>query len=148
VAMIWAAFVERLRRQWQDCELLPFIDVHSSNSIDYGQCLLHQKLQMLQCCIRQKIKREQQGQVISVKETSSTTVPQSDHNDSNDSDEEDEEEFFDCDPEPIVEEGKPEGQLEVLTDSAAEVVYLLDQPEKPVYIPVTQEPAPMTEDHH
>ena len=142
VSAIWSAFVERLRSHWKNCQLLPFIDAQQTESIDYGNCLFHQKLQMLNCCIQQKIKREQK---------STTSLKLDDKLSEKDGNEDDEDEFFDCpedEPESTTDADKPEGQLEVFTDSSKNVVYLLEKPNRPIYIPVTQDPAPMTEDHH
>ncbi|XP_035231444.1 rab3 GTPase-activating protein catalytic subunit-like isoform X2 [Stegodyphus dumicola] len=108
-------------------------------------CLLHQKLQMLNCCIERKKSREWhqlRSSVHSVLEESKTSAgspaPLS---------ESDDDEFYECN-ENSTSSGDsrssrkkhPEGRLRQLGD-----IKLLNCDE-PLYIPVTQEPAPVTED--
>lgn len=154
VSVIWNAFVEKLRSHWQSSTLLPFVDAQLLDSIDYGHCLLHQKLQMLNCCIRQKTKREgQQGCVNTSLKESLAKLQLNDQDDGNEEDDGEDDEFFDA-PEdepnlPTVDGSKSaEDQLEPLTNSSDQVVCLLDKPGTAIYVPVTQDPAPMTEDAH
>lgn len=129
-----------------------------------GTCLINQKLQMLNCCIQQKIKREQQQNEAEKLQASDEVR----RNNPPKSDSSDEDEFFDAQEETndaIDENGErtmldrvinlltfppnadldgqitvAEGRLHQLDD-----LTLLDSGE-PLYVPVTQEPAPMTED--
>ncbi|XP_062600840.1 rab3 GTPase-activating protein catalytic subunit-like [Saccostrea cucullata] len=56
VAQLWQEFVLEMRFRWENKYLIDGVDPGSPN---LGTCLLYQKLQMLNCCIERKIKREQ-----------------------------------------------------------------------------------------
>ncbi|GIX89772.1 rab3 GTPase-activating protein catalytic subunit [Caerostris extrusa] len=108
---------------------LSFALVLDPGSPNMTHCLLHQKLQMLNCCIQRKKSREwQQREEAEVEE----------------SEEEEEEEFFECAETSSWEGGRrrgPEGRLMQLGE-----MRLLRHESEPLYIPVTQDPAPLTED--
>uniref|UniRef100_A0A182IXZ7 Rab3 GTPase-activating protein catalytic subunit n=1 Tax=Anopheles atroparvus TaxID=41427 RepID=A0A182IXZ7_ANOAO len=99
---------------------------------DSRTCLLHQKLQMLNVCMERRTLREG-GLPFSMTSSAAPGVGESD------------EEFFDCSDE---EEGRagsgglpePVGRLSRLGKM------LLVGSDEPLYIPVTQEPVPKTED--
>lgn len=55
IAIFWKEIINELRSRWENGETLPWIQ-HSIP--DCSCCLLHQKLQMLDCCIRQKVRWE------------------------------------------------------------------------------------------
>lgn len=99
---------------------------------DQRTCLLHQKLQMLNCCIERKKSRE----------ASFNTFESADEASSSD----DDDVFFDCSDKPSEDSlGKkkalhPVGRLGKFND-----LKLLKTGEQ-LYIPVTQEPVPKTED--
>ena len=136
---IWKFFLGKIRQHWQNGILLPHLANFNENvnSIDLNNCLFYQKLEMLNCCIQQKIKREHNN------ETNSKEISVKNSNFDN-FDEEDEEEFFDC----TEEESLPEadGRTDMLRDSKGAIVYLLNKPTQPVFIPVTQDISPLTED--
>ncbi|KAG8042659.1 hypothetical protein G9C98_005293 [Cotesia typhae] len=104
-------------------------------------CLLHQKLQMINCCIERKKRRN---------EFASKPLNIDDHFDS--AEEESEEEFFECEEEASVQEvqvhrktkhllwNKPTGRL-----SKHPSLKLLKTGDA-LYLPVTQDPVPKTED--
>lgn len=75
----WSAIVDQLRRYWELTELVPCVE--EKKVPDLNSCLLAQKIQMLNCCIREKQKRE--GKILNQLK-----------DDNNDQDNEDE--FFDC----------------------------------------------------
>lgn len=143
IAVVWNEIVRELRRMWVECEQLQFVhDDHDTPqdsthhmTINYSHCLLHQKLEMLNFCIRQKSKQE------GLKEAQ----PMADDNE-----EDDDEEFFDCNEADDNVDGqspaKVEGQLEMLRNAKNEVIYLLKKPNEAIYIPKTQEMSPQTED--
>ncbi|XP_076800537.1 rab3 GTPase-activating protein catalytic subunit-like isoform X1 [Clavelina lepadiformis] len=58
LAQVWHVFVSELRTMLDNGECLPGID---SSKPDLNTCLLHQKLQMLNCCIQRKVLREQRS---------------------------------------------------------------------------------------
>lgn len=128
LAQIWKCFLNQLRAYWQSGRLLPHLD--HSTEIDYRYCLFHQKLQMLNCCIAQKIKCEHQFD-----------------NDSIDLEGSDEE-FFDAEDQDQDLESmkKADGQMILLKDANGEFVYLLSNSQQKIYVPLTQDPAPITED--
>ncbi len=125
IAHMWKEIICQLRHYWEESILLPHLMPCIPN---LGMCLLHQKLQMLNCCIEQKIKRESKQNEVK-------------NNDSDD-------EFYDCNEEqsnddnnePIIS-SKPEGRLSKCGD-----LKLLNNELEPLYIPITQDPTPMTED--
>ncbi|KAK8737776.1 hypothetical protein OTU49_004235 [Cherax quadricarinatus] len=127
-AHIWHEVVLELRFRWDNAILVPGI---GSGSPDLASTLLHQKLQMLNCCIIRRRAREQ-----SLSKSSNDEV-----------DEEDE--FYECEEEMEEEEksngtrsswDKPEGRLK-----RCGKLRLIKTNEQ-LFVPFTQEPAPMTED--
>ncbi|KAK6194420.1 hypothetical protein SNE40_000056 [Patella caerulea] len=183
VAHLWQEFVLEMRYRWENNYYI--------TDVEHGQpnmkaSILHQKLQMLNCCIERKIKRESLGyghgkdlehdpnptdhadgssrplsptyQRRPLSTSSRSQSPSSgsmgkrryESLDISSSDEE----FFECDTEQGEDEAdgedhesfadtashKPDGRLAPIKD-----LKLLNSGEQ-VYIPITQEPAPMTED--
>ncbi|CAG0913610.1 unnamed protein product [Notodromas monacha] len=135
-AQLWHAFIVQLRVCWDNSQLLPGLMLGPPN---LAHCLLYQKLQMLNCCIEQRINRTK-GLVTKEFETDS----------SKDMDGEDE--FFECEENLNVEEvsakeefrhapwNQPTGRLRKYEN------FLLLHSDEPLYIPITQEPSPVTED--
>ncbi|CAL1276603.1 unnamed protein product [Larinioides sclopetarius] len=115
VAQLWQDFLLEMRHRWENNYTLPCLDPGSPNMT---HCLLHQKLQMLNCCIQRKKSREWQQQ----EEVS----------------ESEDEEFFECETASISSfdgtsrKKLPEGRLMQLGD-----LKLLHHDE-PLYIPITQ----------
>nr|XP_048299724.1 rab3 GTPase-activating protein catalytic subunit isoform X3 [Myodes glareolus] len=174
VAHLWQEFVLEMRFRWENNFLIPGL---TSGPPDLRCCLLHQKLQMLNCCIERKKARDEgkktspsdnvtnaysgdagkAGGQLGLDHLRDTEKEKGEVGKSWDSWSDSEEEFFEClsDTEDLKGNGqesgkkggpkelanlKPEGRLHQhgrLT--------LLHNGE-PLYIPVTQEPAPMTED--
>uniref|UniRef100_A0A5F8GGZ1 Rab3 GTPase-activating protein catalytic subunit n=1 Tax=Monodelphis domestica TaxID=13616 RepID=A0A5F8GGZ1_MONDO len=169
VAHLWQEFVLEMRFRWENNFLIPGL----ANGIpDLRCCLLHQKLQMLNCCIERKRARDE-GKKSSVSDYASSTsagdsgkagdasgqdhLKDTDKGKSWDSWSDSEEEYFECLSD--TEELKGNGQESGKKGGAKELSNL--KPEgrlhqhgkltllhtgEPLYIPVTQEPAPMTED--
>ncbi|XP_005348353.1 rab3 GTPase-activating protein catalytic subunit [Microtus ochrogaster] len=174
VAHLWQEFVLEMRFRWENNFLIPGL---TGGPPDLRCCLLHQKLQMLNCCIERKKARDEgkktspsdnvtnaysgdagkAGGQLGLDHLRDTEKEKGEVGKSWDSWSDSEEEFFEClsDTEDLKGNGqesgkkggpkemanlKPEGRLHQhgrLT--------LLHNGE-PLYIPVTQEPAPMTED--
>lgn len=112
-------------------------------------CLLHQKLQMLNCCIQRKKAREWQQLAHSSDDHSENASKSTE--DVVCYSESEEDEFFECTENSSSsscdsktdrpsKKGCPEGRLRQLGN-----LTLLNS-DDPLYIPVTQEPAPVTED--
>ncbi|XP_041671566.1 rab3 GTPase-activating protein catalytic subunit isoform X2 [Cheilinus undulatus] len=163
VAHLWQEFVLELRYRWENNYLIYGL---AGGPPDLRCCLLHQKLQMLNCCIERKRardearraqdgskEREQRGAGSSQngRPTSDSTKEVSPGK-SWESWSDSEDEFFEClsdqgEAETSQTEGekdgsktKAEGRLHPYNNMT-----LLNSAE-PLYVPITQEPAPMTED--
>jgi len=54
---IWNAFVEHLRRFWDDNEDIPGLS--NTGAPDLSKCLLYQKIQMIQCCIENRKRKHE-----------------------------------------------------------------------------------------
>ncbi|CAO2636676.1 Rab3 GTPase-activating protein catalytic subunit [Lemmus lemmus] len=174
VAHLWQEFVLEMRFRWENNFLIPGL---TSGPPDLRCCLLHQKLQMLNCCIERKKARDEgkktspsdnvtnaysgdagkAGGQLGLDHLRDTEKEKGEVGKSWDSWSDSEEEFFEClsDTEDLKGNGqesgkkggpkemanlKPEGRLHQHGK-----LTLLHNGE-PLYIPVTQEPAPMTED--
>ncbi|XP_073401637.1 rab3 GTPase-activating protein catalytic subunit isoform X1 [Dendrobates tinctorius] len=170
VAHMWQEFVLEMRYRWENNHLVPGL---TSGPPDLKCCLLHQKLQMLNCCIERKKARDyvKKGGTPD-SSNSGTHRPASDSINSAaeleknkyevgkswDSWSDSEDEFFECHSD--TEEMKESGQEEAKKKSKEEAKELLKpdgrlhqsgnltllQSAEPLYVPITQEPAPMTED--
>uniref|UniRef100_A0A8C9YBB6 Rab3 GTPase-activating protein catalytic subunit n=1 Tax=Sander lucioperca TaxID=283035 RepID=A0A8C9YBB6_SANLU len=173
VAHLWQEFVLELRYRWENHYLIYGL---AGGPPDLRCCLLHQKLQMLNCCIERKCARDEARKVLEGSKererkvsggcqngrpvpqsaaspiTASTSTREVSPGKSWDSWSDSEDEFFEClsdqgeieTPHPEVEKhgskSKAEGRLHPYNNMT-----LLNSTE-PLYVPVTQEPAPMTED--
>ncbi|XP_066597838.1 rab3 GTPase-activating protein catalytic subunit [Prorops nasuta] len=142
LAQVWFEFVQEIRFRWERNILIPGVGSGFPDSV--RTCLLHQKLQMLNCCIERKKAREE-----------SAKKPQSMDLDDFDT-ESDEEEFFECSseeqtmdnsqlPKPVIKAkhllwNRPVGRL------AKHPSLRLIQTGDPLYLPITQDPTPKTED--
>lgn len=128
LAQLWNLFVQEVNYRWEENLYLPSLE---NGPPDLSCCLLHQKLQMLNYCIERRRARE--------------NLPASTTSLSDDSDDE----FFECNEAEAAEKPKrtdstfpmiPDGRLRPLGN-----LTLLNSKD-PLYIPITQEPAPLTED--
>ncbi|XP_069012373.1 rab3 GTPase-activating protein catalytic subunit isoform X3 [Embiotoca jacksoni] len=169
VAHLWQEFVLELRYRWENNYLIYGL---AGGPPDLRCCLLHQKLQMLNCCIERKRARDEARKVLEgskerehrvsggcqmsrqVPESAKATTTTRDvsQGKSWDSWSDSEDEFFECLSDqgeievPHTEGGtdgsksKAEGRLHPYNNMT-----LLNSTE-PLYVPVTQEPSPMTED--
>ncbi|XP_005093890.1 rab3 GTPase-activating protein catalytic subunit [Aplysia californica] len=200
VAHLWQEFILEMRFRWENKHFLSDIEKGAPNM---GSCLLHQKLQMLNCCIECKVKRESVGYGYgpdSVNIHDQSFDSSYDDRDSSAraskvasivSSSDDDEEFFDADDDEVAKasaqgeknsegktnKGAESGQTDMKgstepseesqgRDSVVSAdgqfqdsithrpvgrlvpmknVFLLATGEQ-LYIPVTQEPSPMTED--
>ncbi|XP_008049716.2 rab3 GTPase-activating protein catalytic subunit isoform X1 [Carlito syrichta] len=174
VAHLWQEFVLEMRFRWENNFLIPGL---ASGPPDLRCCLLHQKLQMLNCCIERKKARDEGkrtstsdnvtntylgdagkgGDQLGPDNLKDTDKEKGEVGKSWDSWSDSEEEFFEClsDTEEFKgngqESGKKGGPKEMANLKPEGRLYqhgkltLLHNGE-PLYIPVTQEPAPMTED--
>ncbi|KAM6897052.1 rab3 GTPase-activating protein catalytic subunit [Xenentodon cancila] len=156
VAHLWQEFVLELRYRWENNCLVYGLE---DGPPDLRCCLLHQKLQMLNCCIERKRARDEARKVLEGSKTKENKPSESATTTSNstkeatqgkswDSWSDSEDEFFECLSDqgeadfPQTDSGrtKAEGRLQPYNN-----LMLLNSGE-PLYVPVTQEPAPMTED--
>ncbi|CAF0883999.1 unnamed protein product [Brachionus calyciflorus] len=136
IAQLWQEFILELRYRYESAIIIPGLDndpkkQNQDSSLippDLSRCLLHQKIQMLNCCIKKKQERE-----LIEKESAKKLDNEKQKNNS------DEDEFFDCeDEQPIL---PFEGRLKKFGD-----LTLLNKPSEYIYVPITQESTPMTED--
>ncbi|KPI94634.1 Rab3 GTPase-activating protein catalytic subunit [Papilio xuthus] len=120
LAHFWYEFVQELQYRWEHRILLPGVTEGPPNA---RTCLLHQKLQLLNCCVRRVSQGSGGGGGIAGNSS--------------------EDEFYDCSESEAVEEplpwDRPVGRLtrlgnETLKNGA------------PLFVPRTQDPAPKTED--
>uniref|UniRef100_A0A3Q3AZ99 Rab3 GTPase-activating protein catalytic subunit n=1 Tax=Kryptolebias marmoratus TaxID=37003 RepID=A0A3Q3AZ99_KRYMA len=152
VAHLWQEFVLELRYRWENNYLIYGL---AGGPPDLRCCLLHQKFQMLNCCIERKRARDEahrEGCKDKGKGAVSGSTREVSQGKLRDSASDSEEEFFEClsDQEEMEAsqseggkeggKGKAEGRLHPYNNMT-----LLNSAE-PLYVPVTQEPAPMTED--
>uniref|UniRef100_A0A3B4XWG2 Rab3 GTPase-activating protein catalytic subunit n=1 Tax=Seriola lalandi dorsalis TaxID=1841481 RepID=A0A3B4XWG2_SERLL len=165
VAHLWQEFVLELRYRWENNYLIHGL---AGGPPDLRCCLLHQKLQMLNCCIERKRARdearkaqdgskERERKVSGGGSQNSSPAPEGGAREvsqgkSWDSWSDSEDEFFEC----LSDQGEAdaphaEGEKEGSKSKAEGRLHpynsmtLLNSTE-PLYVPVTQEPAPMTED--
>ncbi|XP_042363424.1 rab3 GTPase-activating protein catalytic subunit [Plectropomus leopardus] len=173
VAHLWQEFVLELRYRWENNYLIYGL---AGGPPDLRCCLMHQKLQMLNCCIERKRARDEARKVLegsrgregrgsagsqngrpvpesaTATVTASTSAREVSPGKSWDSYSDSEDEFFEClsdqgemeaphaEAEKDGSKRKAEGRLHPHNNMT-----LLNSTE-PLYVPVTQEPAPMTED--
>ncbi|NWU78467.1 RB3GP protein, partial [Onychorhynchus coronatus] len=172
VAHLWQEFVLEMRYRWENNYLIPGL---ANGSPDLRCCLLHQKLQMLNCCIERKKARDE-GKRESVSDRSPGASGDggkgAEHSGDNPDREKEfgksweswsdsEDEFFEClsDTEDLKGNGQDNGKKGGAKEGNKEPVSLkpegrlhphgklmLLHPGEPLYVPITQEPAPMTED--
>ncbi|XP_061464911.1 rab3 GTPase-activating protein catalytic subunit isoform X2 [Rhineura floridana] len=167
VAHLWQEFVLEMRYRWENNFFIPGL---ASGAPDLRCCLLHQKLQMLNCCIERKKARDEGKKVNNAGKTSDLVgkdyFKESDKEKGEvgkswESWSDSEEEFFEClsDAEELKGNGQESGKKGVAKEGSQETVVLkaegrlhqhgnltLLYPGEPLYVPITQEPAPMTED--
>ena len=58
LAIFWKEIINELRNFWESSQCLPGMTIDDDGPPDQATCLFNQKLQMLNCCIKQKIKYE------------------------------------------------------------------------------------------
>ena len=130
VAHLYHEFMSEIRYRWDNSNEIPGIP-DCDGVIDHTYNLFHQKLQMLNCCIKHK----------NTKMEKYLQHPQRQSED----DEDDEDEFFECNEESFnkleVWNSKPDGRLKRFYKNK-----LLQNESEFIYIPITQDPSPMTED--
>ncbi|XP_072752258.1 rab3 GTPase-activating protein catalytic subunit [Anoplolepis gracilipes] len=143
LAQLWHEFVQEVRFRWEKNILIPGVGPGFPDSV--RTCLLHQKLQMMNCCIARKKTREENAH-------RSLSVESDDIEET----ESEEEEFFECSSEELANDeisstrmqlkakhllwNKPAGRL------AKHPSLRLIQTGDPLYLPITQDPVPKTED--
>ncbi|XP_014211010.1 rab3 GTPase-activating protein catalytic subunit isoform X2 [Copidosoma floridanum] len=141
LAQLWHEFVQELRFRWERGIPVPGIGPGFPDCV--RTCLLHQKLQMINCCIaRKKTREECERREMGLDQE---TAAQESTDDSED------DEFFECLNEEEAEArrqshqqhlpwNRPVGRL------AKHPTLRLIQTGEPLYLPVTQDPVPKTED--
>ncbi|XP_061861173.1 rab3 GTPase-activating protein catalytic subunit isoform X4 [Colius striatus] len=169
VAHLWQEFVLEMRYRWENNYLIPGL---ANGPPDLRCCLLHQKLQMLNCCIERKKARDEGKRGSTSDRSPGDPGKAAEHSGDNPDREKEvgksweswsdsEEEFFEClsDTEDLKGNGQENGKKGGVKEGTKEPANLkpegrlhphgkltLLHPGEPLYIPITQEPAPMTED--
>ncbi|XP_015600324.1 rab3 GTPase-activating protein catalytic subunit [Cephus cinctus] len=141
LAHLWHEFVQEIRFRWE--KSIPIPGVGSGFPDSVRTCLLHQKLQMMNCCIERKKAREE-------------CILKSQSMDIDDPDTESEEEFFECTSEEPTDEEEPSVKTVQKTKHslwnrpagrlAKHPSLRLVKTGEALYLPVTQDPVPKTED--
>ncbi|XP_065886522.1 rab3 GTPase-activating protein catalytic subunit-like isoform X3 [Dysidea avara] len=72
IAEVWQEVTSELRHHWETGQPIPRINKRSP---DMSYCLLHQKLQMLNCCIYHKISTNQNTGQVTTQHTTQSTIP-------------------------------------------------------------------------
>lgn len=127
IAQIWIEFVKYLRQKWEANEDIPECN---TGIPDLSKCLLYQKIQMIQCCIESRRKRNE------LFDATKNFARDDEFFDAPD-------EFMDAEDTPLMDDknNDPEGRL-----NPVEGMMLLNYPERQLYVPITQDRSPMTED--
>ncbi|XP_076283698.1 RAB3 GTPase activating protein subunit 1 [Lasioglossum baleicum] len=145
LAQLWYEFVQEIRFRWEKSILIPGVGPGFPDTV--RSCILHQKLQMMNCCIEKKKARE-------ISAHKSQSVDTDDFETA--SAESEEEEFFEC----TSEEATNEDDLTTRTQQKAKYLLWnkpagrsakhpslkLIQTGDNLYLPITQDPVPKTED--
>ncbi|XP_017758239.1 PREDICTED: rab3 GTPase-activating protein catalytic subunit isoform X2 [Eufriesea mexicana] len=142
LAQLWYEFVQEIRFRWERSILIPGVSPGFPDCV--RTCILHQKLQMMNCCIEKKKAREEMALKSQSIDTDEFET------------ESEEEEFFECTSEEPTNEddsttrtqlkakhllwNKPAGRL------AKHPSFKLIQTGDPLYLPIMQDPVPKTED--
>ncbi|XP_031567041.1 rab3 GTPase-activating protein catalytic subunit-like [Actinia tenebrosa] len=151
VAHLWHEFVLEMRYRWENDVFIPRLKLEPP---DLGYCLIHQKLQMLNCCIERRRISKMRASSSSCGESPSKSLDNQNNKDKNSqpassTSSSDDDEFFEAVESLSVLEKKlseeennfiVKGRLRQCGDLR------LLACDEPLYIPITQEPAPMTED--
>lgn len=143
IAQLWKEFLLELRYRYESSIQIPELSQPDLNKFsnqeqsfippDLSRCLLHQKIQMLNCCIKKKIERLN---------FESTVVKEVKFEKKDDSaEEDDDDQFFDCEDEAALIEQEsnknatkvPEGRLKKFGD-----LTLIKNPNESLYVPYTQ----------
>lgn len=144
LAQLWHRFIMSIKFRLDSGILIPGIIPGFPDSV--RTCLLHQKLQMLNCCIERKKAREGAANKFqNVEEFKDFETEESE-----------EEEFFECTSEAPTNDNNTTAKSQIKTKhllwnkpagrlSKHPTLRLL-QTGDPLYLPVTQEPVPKTED--
>ncbi len=145
VAQLWREFLLEIRFRYDSNILISGLDpaktsltrsYMSTPMPDLSRCLLHQKLQMLNCCIKKRIERQEFELNTSRPSTSEQAAAAAEVSD--------DDQFFDCEEEDtdksspeklekFYENMKPEGRLKKFGECT-----LLQKPAEPMYVPITQ----------
>lgn len=140
-AQVWLEFVNHLRNYYDSTKDLPGLsDVTQPN---LSHCLLHQKIEMLQCCISAKRRRHELYDNTKDFGGDEFFDAQSDQSDEEMSDDSRKEEPVTTKPKTAkpLSQHEPSGRLHLFGE-----LRLLKHDDIPLYVPITQDRSPMTED--
>ncbi|XP_078043927.1 RAB3 GTPase activating protein subunit 1 isoform X2 [Augochlora pura] len=142
LAQLWYEFVQEIRFRWERSILIPGVGPGFPDTV--RSCILHQKLQMMNCCIERKKSREESAHKFHSLDTDDFET------------ESEEEEFFECTSEEPTNEDDPATRTQLKAKyllwnkpagrSAKHPTLKLIQTGDYLYLPITQDPVPKTED--
>jgi Rab3 GTPase-activating protein catalytic subunit len=153
LAQVWSDFLLELRFRYENNIQIPDLNDYchktakqhkskqNQNSTvdeliqppDLSKCLLHQKLQMLNCCIKKRLQRQKielNNCKFKLSIVNANSQQQQQQNDDNEEEDDDDDEFYDCDDDDAI---KPDGRIKIFNN-----LYLLNKPNQPLYVPITQ----------
>nr|XP_033333565.1 rab3 GTPase-activating protein catalytic subunit isoform X1 [Megalopta genalis] len=143
LAQLWYEFVQEIRFRWERSILIPGVGPGFPDTV--RSCILHQKLQMMNCCIEKKKAREESAHKFHSLDTDDFETAESE-----------EEEFFECTSEEPTNEDDSTTRMQTKAKyllwnkpagrSAKHPTLKLIQTGDYLYLPITQDPVPKTED--
>ncbi|XP_076182491.1 RAB3 GTPase activating protein subunit 1 isoform X2 [Ptiloglossa arizonensis] len=147
LAQLWFEFVQEIKFRWERSILIPGIAPGFPDCV--RSCLLHQKLQLINCCINKKKAREECAHTFQ-------SIDDDDFETGIFARESEEEEFFECTSEESTDEDHSSTKTQQKTKyllwnkpagrGARHPTLKLVKTGDPLYLPVTQDPVPKTED--
>ncbi len=143
IAQLWKEFLLELRFRYESSCFIPGLSNTgelNNNQIppDLSRSLLHQKLMMLNCCIKKRLDRQRLeiNNYLDMKERQNNQQGSNDNDDDDDEednffDAEEDDEHFGKEDEPVIV--RPEGRFKKFGNST-----LLADPTAAIYVPITQ----------
>ena len=132
-------FLLEVRFRWENSQTLPGLP---PGVPDQGYSLFHQKLQMINCCIERKIARDTAKDC----QNQQSLEQNMEEDDQENDDTSDEDIFFDCDE----EDNQPESSIPIWSKEpvgrSKKLKQKLLQHDEFMYVPICQDPSPLTED--
>lgn len=126
IAHLWCDVLQEIRNRWEIGELIPGLESGSPN-LSYSK--FYQNLQMLNCCIEYRVRRQKEANICTENKTNTDLEV---INEKTENDDDDDELFYECETNSNLVDIQPEGRLKPYGD-----LKLLDH-EEILYVPLTQ----------